>query len=190
MKHISEIIDPRRYAAPQVVGIDPSLTNTAVVIGDGVTCTLGEFGSKNAGDNIRSRVARYDALVAGVVEFIESPGPSVAIFIEGYSFGSNMPGKNGTVEFGGLLRWHLVDRAPRVYEVAPTTLKKFVTGKGNAKKEQMLAHVQKRWGEMFEANDAGDAFGLYKLGCVVERLTEADTDAQREAAAKVAGSLS
>src|SRR3990167_3659041 len=150
----------------------------------------GRWGRARGGGMIPGGVPGSAALVAGVVEFIESHGPSVAIFIEGYSFGSNMPGKNGTVEFGGLLRWHLVDLAPRVYEVAPTTLKKFVTGKGNAKKEQILAHVQKRWGEMFETNDAGDAFGLYKLGCVVERLTEADTDAQREAAAKVAGSLS
>ena len=146
MKHISEILDPRRYAFPKVVGIDPSLTGTAVVIGDGALWKLGEFSSKNAGDDVRSRVARYDALVAGVVKFIEEHGPVAAIFIEGYSFGSNMPGKNGTVEFGGILRWHLVDLAPRVYEVAPATLKKFVTGKGNAPKNTMLAHISEALG--------------------------------------------
>ena len=62
---------------------------------------------------------------------------------------------------------------------------KFVAGKGNSPKDSMLAHIHKRWGELFESNDAGDAFGMYKLGLVVEGIAEAEVNAQREAAAKV-----
>lgn len=169
----------------KVVGIDPSLTNTAVAVGNGRDWSLKEFSSKPLGDFVVARATRYDGLVERIVQFIESKKPIDAIYIEGYAFSRNPSGQRWLVEFGGILRWHLVDLADRVVEVSPTTLKKFVTGKGNAPKESVLAHIQKRWGELFESNDAGDAFGLYKLGCVVEGIAEGENVAQREAAATV-----
>ena len=49
-------------------------------------------------------------------------------------------------------------------EVAPTSLKKFVTGKGNAKKDLMLLSVYKRWGFDTTNDNKADAYGLAQFG--------------------------
>jgi crossover junction endodeoxyribonuclease RuvC len=48
--------------------------------------------------------------------------------------------------------------------VAPTALKKFITGKGNAKKELMLMKIFKRYGLEFENNNLADAYALARYG--------------------------
>jgi crossover junction endodeoxyribonuclease RuvC len=48
--------------------------------------------------------------------------------------------------------------------VAPTTLKKFVTGKGNCQKDLMLLEVYKRYGVYLTDNNISDAFGLAIIG--------------------------
>ena len=154
-----------------------------MVIGDGDQWLLKEFPSKPHGADVRARVVRYDGLVASIVDFLEANGPIVAIYIEGYAFSRNGASQRWPVEFGGLLRWHLVDVSPKVKEVPPTTLKKFTTGKGNTPKSAVLAHVVRRWGELFDSDDAGDAFALHKLGLVAEGKQQAVTREQREAIA-------
>ncbi|MHA2182179.1 MAG: crossover junction endodeoxyribonuclease RuvC [Promethearchaeota archaeon] len=42
----------------------------------------------------------------------------------------------------------------------PNELKKFVTGKGNCKKDLILLKVYKRWKVEFESDDLADAYGL------------------------------
>jgi crossover junction endodeoxyribonuclease RuvC len=42
----------------------------------------------------------------------------------------------------------------------PGELKKFVTGKGNCKKDLILLKVFKKWGVEFECDDLADAYGL------------------------------
>lgn len=166
-----------------IIGIDPSLTRTGIAIGDERECWVTECTSRPRGDALADRVERYVALASHILEHVEPAEPR-AIYIEGYSFGHNHAGQRWLVEFGGVLRWHLVDVC-RVVEVPPATLKKFVTGKGNSKKETMLAHIASRWGRVFDNADLGDAFGLYRLGLVAEGIVEADNAAQREAVAKL-----
>ena len=48
--------------------------------------------------------------------------------------------------------------------VAPQALKKFVTGKGNVKKDQMKLAVFKRWGVEFPTTDETDAYALAQWG--------------------------
>jgi len=47
--------------------------------------------------------------------------------------------------------------------VEPNTLKKFVTGKGNCKKDLILLKVFKKWGVEFDVNDLADAYGLARM---------------------------
>jgi Holliday junction resolvasome RuvABC endonuclease subunit len=170
-----------------ILAIDPSLTNTAVIVGHGVDYQLKTFGSKNQGDNVSGRIARYDALVGQVMDWIEDAEPIDAVFIEAYSYGSNDARAKFSAEYGGILRFHLVDLTQRIFEVAPMTLKKFCTGAGKGKKDMVAAHLTKRYGVMFNDNDSFDAFGLYQLGLVVEGVTPAATTAQAECAAKITG---
>lgn len=166
-----------------ILAIDPSLTNTAVVLGDAVSYRLMTFSSKNLGDSVVSRVQRCEQLVSSVIEMAQTHEIE-AIFIEGYSFGSKGSGIYQIAEYGGLLRWHLVDLTERIFEVAPSTLKKFATGKGTGPKDMVAAHLAKRYGVLLEDNDSYDAFGLYQLGLVAEGHVEPANQAQKEAAAK------
>lgn len=47
--------------------------------------------------------------------------------------------------------------------IAPGTLKKFITGKGNAKKDLMLMKVYKKFGIEFEDDNLCDAYSLARL---------------------------
>ena len=167
-----------------IIGIDPSLTNTAVCIGTGVhegEFEIKTFSSKNNGDTVSKRIDRYDALVADITDFVKRDEPISGIFIEGYAFGARDP-QNKLGEFGGILRYYLVDVA-EVYEVAPQRLKKFVCGKGGkgATKNAMGANVVKKWGHVFDSDDEVDAFGLFALGLyVMNRNQEAPTQPMRE----------
>lgn len=55
--------------------------------------------------------------------------------------------------------WHL--RAP--LQVPPMTLKKYATGKGTSKKQEMLMQIYKRWGVEFNDDNAADSYALAKL---------------------------
>ena len=48
-------------------------------------------------------------------------------------------------------------------KVPPMTLKKFAAGKGNAKKQEMLLQIYKRWGVEFNDDNAADSYALARL---------------------------
>lgn len=84
------------------------------------------------------------------------------VAIEGYAFGSQMSNMLG--ELGGMVKITLkkdFDIYPVI--VPPTSLKKYVTGKGNTQKNQMLMHVFKKWGLEFTDDNAADSYALAHL---------------------------
>jgi len=60
-------------------------------------------------------------------------------------------------------------------KVPPMTLKKYAAGKGNAKKQEMLLQIYKRWGMEFNDDNAADSYAL-------ARLVSGSTDGAIEAA--------
>ena len=48
-------------------------------------------------------------------------------------------------------------------KVPPMTLKKYASGKGNSKKQEMLMQIYKRWGMEFSDDNAADAYALARL---------------------------
>jgi crossover junction endodeoxyribonuclease RuvC len=57
------------------------------------------------------------------------------------------------------------------------TLKKYATGKGTAKKQEMLLQMYKRWGVEFNDDNAADAYALARLASgsaidAIERETQ------------------
>jgi Holliday junction resolvasome RuvABC endonuclease subunit len=88
-----------------------------------------------------------------------------AVIIEGYSYGSqNM---HAVAELGGIIRYHLRKIGQSPVEVAPTSLKKFITGSGAADKDQMLDAVQRAGVPIVDHNMA-DAYGLAQLGYALQ----------------------
>lgn len=48
-------------------------------------------------------------------------------------------------------------------QVPPMTLKKYATGKGTSKKQEMLMQIYKRWNVEFNDDNAADAYALARL---------------------------
>ena len=62
----------------------------------------------------------------------------------------------------------------RPLQIPPMTLKKYTTGKGNAKKQEMLLHIYKHWGIEFDNDNAADAYSLGRLARDVYIGTEGE----------------
>jgi len=86
----------------------------------------------------------------------------IDVAIEGYAFGSQMANMLG--ELGGMVKLALYDKHLYPLIVPPTSLKKYVTGKGNGvSKSQMLLQVYKTWDVEFSDDNAADSYSLARL---------------------------
>lgn len=83
--------------------------------------------------------------------------------IEGYAFGSQMANMLG--ELGGVVRLFIYEQyGIKPMLVPPTSLKKYVTGKGTGvQKNQILLQTYKKWGQEFKDDNAADSYGLAHL---------------------------
>lgn len=69
-------------------------------------------------------------------------------------------------------------------KVPPMTLKKYAAGKGNAKKQEMLLQIYKRWGIEFNDDNAADSYALARLvsgnadGAIEKAIIEQMSDAK------------
>jgi crossover junction endodeoxyribonuclease RuvC len=136
------------------IGIDPSITATGVVVlqagPDKVPLVRLEHSIKNVkGEGLQ----RTQSIVLELMEIIHEHKPD-RVVIEGYSLNlKNASSVVPLVELGGLLRFMLMlDELPWLAPRAGE-LKKFVTGGGNAKKDEMMMWVLKRWGHTSKSND-------------------------------------
>jgi Holliday junction resolvasome RuvABC endonuclease subunit len=174
-----------------VVGIDPSLSNTAVCIGPDSNFEYGvdlqSFKSEATGRRLVERTRRFEDLVARVMQPIEQSQPIDVVCIEGYSFMSNNGHSHALAEYGGILRFHLVELCEHIYEVPPMTLKKFVAGKAGPGKTMVISALCRDHGVHFRTDDEYDAFGLYRMALVLAGGAEAKSRAQREAIDSVLG---
>jgi crossover junction endodeoxyribonuclease RuvC len=53
-------------------------------------------------------------------------------------------------------------------QVPPMTLKKFASGKGTSKKQEMLLQIFKRYGVEFNDDNAADSYGLSRIAAGIE----------------------
>lgn len=85
------------------------------------------------------------------------------VIAEGYSFGS--PGRLVYAgELGGIIRYELFERGIPFVDVPPATLKKYSTGKGNAKKIDMVVAARERFGFTHSTDDNEcDAYLLWAM---------------------------
>lgn len=84
------------------------------------------------------------------------------ISMENYSFGSRY-NREILGELGGVIKTLSYDLGIKIITVPTTVLKKYVTGKGNSKKEVMLLYVFKNYGFETKNNNIADAFSLKKI---------------------------
>ena len=153
------------------IGIDPSLTGTGIVclneegeiVGQELIKTTTELEIEDRLIVINKKIKR---LLDDKYQIICDDGYiyDVIVYIEGISFGAK---GNAVMQLAGLhyfLRIQLRNRFNLKYDIIPpTTLKKFITCKGNAKKELMLLNVYKRWGVEYKNNNLADAYSLARM---------------------------
>jgi len=151
-------------SSPPILGLDPSLTGTAACLLDPDGSTLVHV-TTVATKKLRG-IPRLLEIENHVDALIQEYKPTAA-FIEGYGFGARGRAVFNLGELGGILRRLLFILEVPYYDVPPTTLKKFITGKGNSNKNIMLEQVFRRYGigsETLTDDNQVDAYGLAKLG--------------------------
>lgn len=146
------------------MGIDPSLTGTAVCALDAADSEIVALLTYKLPD-IKG-IKRLSLLAKYLNNTLKQFEP-IEIFIEGYSFMSKGRSIFNLGELGGVFRLLLAQRWNGYYEVPPTSLKKFITGKGNAKKQIMLEQTFRKYGlgsETLKDDNQVDAYGLARFG--------------------------
>ena len=104
------------------------------------------------------------AIVCHIMQLITERKPC-KIVLEGYSL--NLQHSSSVVplvELGGLLRFMLYTDGWPWLDPRASEVKKFVTGKGNSPKDQVMMHVLKRWGHTSKSNNTADAFVCAAMG--------------------------
>lgn len=102
------------------------------------------------------------------------------IVFEGFSFGSNDPGTQERIGLAFLLRhWCWKQQIPFLC-VAPTQVKKFATGRGNAEKSLIMREVFRRWNVEARNDNEADAVTLLQIGRCLAGEIQPETVPQRE----------
>src|SRR5690606_26712028 len=173
----------------RVIGLDLSLTST------GLACTCGIHRIKSHPSVEITRFSRLRVIMLGVLHHVHGT-PEICgrgeradlVVVEDLAL-TRSTGQHLTR--AGL--WHLVmneiDNESIPYAVvSPTSLKKYVTGRGNASKDEVLAAAIRRWPDAaINGNDEADAYALRAMG--LDHLGHPVADVpktHREALAKVA----
>ncbi len=81
--------------------------------------------------------------------------------IESAAFGMKSSSMNILAEQQGVIKYELKKRNLGVIEVAISSIKKFITGKGNAKKTDMIAALRDKHNILTKNNNECDAIGIY-----------------------------
>jgi len=149
-----------------IFGIDPSLTGTGICVlrvPDEELLHTSTISPKKI-----TGVARLDWIMKQfsktLDKFFCTGDP---IFIEGYAFGARGRGIFNIGELGGIMRLFIAKKYGGYYEIPPTTMKKFICGKGNANKNVVLERVFRKYGigsEILKDDNQVDAYALAKMG--------------------------
>lgn len=141
-----------------VVGVDPSLTGTAIY-----TEAHGAILIRPKAKAGPARLSEIAARVRDMAELAELKGDDALVIVEGYSHASKFQA-HALGELGGVLRVDLYRAGIPYIDVAPTKRAMFATGKGNANKAAVVSAVASRTGLEFRSDDEADALVLYCLG--------------------------
>lgn len=148
---------------PIYLGLDLSLNSTGWAVSRGGEIETGVIIPPKGIQGVPRLLSLRSALLLLVQKKVAPNGEHFTVMLEDYAFGATGQ-VFGIAEWGGIARLTLAQVGNNtIYSTSPGTLKKFVTGKGSAKKEQMLLAVFRRWGREFATNDEADAFGLMKM---------------------------
>jgi crossover junction endodeoxyribonuclease RuvC len=157
-------LPPRRHRATKyhVIGLDPSVTHfgMAHVGPTGEVLEVATLVPKKL-----DGMERIKFLIDGMSAFVNKavfPGTPFVIVREDYAYATHSSSDAVLKEFGGILEWWLYTRplSTPLYRVGVAQIKKFIVGKGNAQKDQMMLAVYKNFGYEPMDEHQADAIGV------------------------------
>lgn len=138
------------------VGIDPS-TKTGFVI-------LDSNGEVLVEEEIKATATKDPARMIGITRQIkEYLEPNDKIIIEGFAYGARGNAVDFQYGLGWLIRAMLFVEKYGYTEATPSQVKKFASNKGNAKKEDLVLPLYKKWGYEHHSDNVRDAYILAKM---------------------------
>ena len=152
----------------RVLGIDPaSHTGIAVVESGKKVIYSEEAYFKNLGGS-----AQAAAITERIISVHGEYSPDLVV-LESMIVGhpaSAIP----IIRLGSVIRYFLWQENIKAIQVNPGSLKNFVVGKGNAKKDEIMMMVLKNWGFTPRTNNIADAVGLAMFGLATlgEKFTQ------------------
>lgn len=141
-----------------VLGIDPSLSSTGMAHHDGRLDTIKTSPAWGDARLIHIHAGAYDALDRA------TPWPALVV-LEDLPVNAMSAGKTGQAQ--GVIRLVCAEEGALVLSIAPATLKKFATGKGNADKSQLRERFQLDTGGDNKDDNQVDAYYLRQYGLAI-----------------------
>ena len=147
------------------IGIDQSITNTGIVFLNSPD-NYKSFLVKGKGSKSLDKIIYITRIINDLITKVKSSDtPVECIVLEGGSYDS--PGKLFSLgQISGALISILCLSFPqaRLIEVPPSSLKKFISGYGNASKETVMKAINKKYNIMFKNDNEADAYALALYG--------------------------
>lgn len=171
---------PKRHVG--ILAIDPSLTGT------GWAVTL-QSGGVRTGTISTEGYTGFDRIlrVKSVIDHLLDTYTPALVVYEGYSMGRFVGKIFDRAELGGVLKLSIWRRNIPLLVVPPTSLKKFITGKGNADKKKVAKSLAQACGKTFRTSDEADAYGLLMMGTAYSDPSVVSGDRRNYAHAALAG---
>lgn len=149
---MAKVIEEIRY-----VGIDPS-SKTGLVIMDSSGEVLVE-------EEIKAKSTKDPQRMLEILNEVKSYlKPNDRVIIEGFAYGA----KGNAVDFqyglGWLIRAMLYSNKIKYTEATPSQVKKFCSNRGNAKKEDLVLPLYKKWNYEHRSDNVRDAYILARMG--------------------------
>lgn len=136
------------------VGLDPSTKTGFVALDpDGKTLRAKEL-TGVGGKDPKRMVTLIDEVTAHIQ-------PDDFVVIEGFGFATQQGIQLGGIGWG--IRSALFRRGIKYIEASPAQVKKFATGKGNTKKEDMILPLSDKWGFRHSSDNVRDAYVLARI---------------------------
>lgn len=140
------------------IGFDLSLTGTGVVV-------LNKNDKLEYSNTLKNKVRGEErlSLIRDELDALLSIFPQALVCVEGYAMGIRTGQSFSIGELGGVIKLMLWEQKIPFHIVSPTSLKKYVLGKGVGDKDMVIMNVYKRWGFEADTSDEADAYVLAKI---------------------------
>jgi crossover junction endodeoxyribonuclease RuvC len=147
-----------------VLGLDLSFTATGwsiITVDENTIISYGEI--ETTKKSFPDDIDRCVEINKHIFDIISAYQPDVVI-IENTFTGVNKATSKKLHQLGGIVRAMLKTAGVAYIDLAPTTLKKYVTNKGNASKQEMLDEINNVLGLELTSDNVADSLGLAMYG--------------------------